>query len=96
MGLSQWPQSLRVVNNGTTDIWVWFTATAQTAAFPVPGTTTPGTPAPGFRAKPGIVEVFGLNVVAPNVQNPLSSNFFVNTIALAGAQVLDISPGEGL
>jgi hypothetical protein len=98
LGLLQAPQSLRIVNNGTVDIWVSFTPLTQAAAFPTPGTVTAGTPQPGFRLKPGVVEVFALNAMSPNpavaqIGNP---GFWVNTISTVAAQPFDITPGEGL
>lgn len=95
--LTQPPQSLRMINNGTSDIWIWLTKTAQTAAFPVAGTTEGGH-APGFRLKPGIIEVFAANVWAFNVEatDPKMSAFWVNTISAVASQQFDMTPGEGL
>src|ERR1700730_7020806 len=96
--LTQWPQALRMVNNGTVDIWVSFTQAGTAAAFPVGGTTTAGTPSAGFRLKPGIVEIFGWPTLAPNPSalHPQVPGFFVNSIASLGAQPFDMTPGEGL
>jgi len=98
MGLTQWPQSLRMINNGTVDIWVYPSNSAQTAAFPTAGTVTAGTPQPGFRLKPGVVEVFALSVLAtnPSAAQPPVPGFFLNTIASVASQQFDVSPGEGL
>jgi hypothetical protein len=96
--LTQAPQSLRMINNGTADVWVYITPAAAVAAFPTAGTTTAGTPQPGFRLKPGVVEVFGLNVLAANPNNvqPPVAGFWVNTISSVASQPIDISPGEGM
>lgn len=102
LSLAQAPQSLRLVNNGTADVWLSITPAAATAAFPTPGTVTVGTPAAGVRLKPGIVEVFtlsqlGLNAGAgPAAQGPGSiPGWFMNTISASASQIVDCTPGEG-
>jgi hypothetical protein len=97
-GLTQMPQALRMLNNGTADIWVYISGATQTAAFPTAGTTDAGTPQPGFRLKPGIREVFTLNAGSPNVEGlqPPVPGFWVNTISSVASQPLDITPGEGV
>lgn len=101
LGLTQPPQALRCINNGTADVWISFTNAAGTAAFPVAGTTTVGTPAAGFRLKPGAIEVIQLNAAAANVAGGIVANtsgpgFFINYIGASAGQAVDFSPGEGV
>lgn len=95
--VGQAPQSLRVVNNGTADVWMQLSATAQTAAFPAAGAGA-GTPAYGVRLKPGVIEIFGLNFMSlnPNNEQPIDPGFFVNTISGSAGQIIEITGGEGL
>jgi hypothetical protein len=103
LGLTQAPQSLRMINNGTADVWVSITSATATAAFPTPGTTTAGTPTAGLRLKPGVVEVFGLSQLGLNAGGGSSPTgpgslpgFWVNTISASASQPIDITPGEGV
>jgi hypothetical protein len=94
----QAPSSLRVINNGTVDVWISFTQVTTVAAFPTPGTVDGGTPQYGYRLKPGIVEIIAFNVVAanPGADQPPIPGFWVNTISTVAAQNIDITPGEGI
>lgn len=100
LGLTQGqaPSSLRVVNNGTVDVWIQFSQTTAVAAFPTAGTVDGGTPQYGYRLKPGIVEVIAFNVVAANPGNdqPPIPGFWVNTFSSLATQNIDITPGEGI
>jgi hypothetical protein len=103
LGLTQSPQALRLVNNGTVDVWVWISNAAQGGtAFPTAGTASgvggAGTPQYGFRLKPGVVEVFGFNAVNlnPNNEQPQNPGFFFNNLSTVAGQIVDISPGEGI
>lgn len=98
LGINQAPQALRVVNNGTVDVWMWLSNVTQAGvAFPVAAAGA-GTPAYGVRLKPGVIEIFGFNAINinPNNEQPVNPGFFVNTIALLAAQAIDITGGEGL
>jgi hypothetical protein len=86
-GLNDLPMQLRVVNNGTVDVWVSFTAATATAAFPTAGTTTVGTPTVGIRLKPNIIEIISLNTT------PV---LWINDISGTASQTYDLTPGEGL
>ncbi len=85
--ISTLPSQFRIVNNGTADIWVVFSSTSgPTAAFPTAGTTSVGTPQPGWRLKPGVVEVF---------TNPAGPSLFIADISSVASQTYDITAGEG-
>ena len=86
-GLTNLPEQLRVVNNGTVDVWVSFTQATATAAFPTAGTTTVGTPTAGIRLKPNVVEIISLNT------GPV---LWINDISGTASQAYDLTPGEGL
>lgn len=103
LGLGAFPQSLQFENTGTADIWVLLSSTAApTAVFPTPGTTTVGTPQPGFRVRPGAIVVYSLNVSDPTQKVPnvagtgQGAGFYMAVISSAAAQNLDVTPGEGL
>lgn len=92
-GLNNIPETVRLANNGTADIWMYISKGdqgPQTAAFPTAGGQNDiGTPQPGFRLKPGIVEVFTTKYVGPD-------GFYVNDISTSASQTYDITPGVGL
>lgn len=91
-GITLVPEAFRMINNGTVDIWVvWSASSSVTAAFPVAGTTTIGTPAAGFRLKPNIVEVFRFNA-----WNTTAGGFYIATICSVASQAFDMTPGEGV
>jgi hypothetical protein len=98
LAITQPPQSMRVCNNGTVDVWAWFSNAPQTAAFPAAGTTTAGTPAYGVRLKPGVIEIFTFNAVNvnPNNEQPQDPGFYINTISTGAGNPVDVSFGEGL
>lgn len=96
IGCSQFPRALRVVNKGTADCMIDIASAARTAAFPVAGTTTPGTPANGMRALPGVVEVWlAANASSKNVDGLGNPGFVINTISGTAGQPVDFTPGEG-
>jgi hypothetical protein len=110
LGLGTIPASCRLINDGTSDIWVVFsTLPGQVAAFPTPGTLTTGTATKGFRLKPGAIETFSLNqfVAGPSsgvpgsgvpsvtAGNPNGPGVYIATIAGAAGQQLSVSFGEG-
>lgn len=97
LGLTQAPQALRIVNNGTVPVWLWISNATQTAVFPVAGANA-GTPAFGVLLMPGVIEIFGFNAinVNPNNEQPQNPGFWVNTISSLTAQPIFITGGEGL
>jgi hypothetical protein len=103
LGMTQIPDVLQFINNGTADVWLVLSSTAApVAAFPTPGTTTVGTPQPGLRLKPGAIVVYRCNasVIAQNVPNAAGNQvgpgFYMATISGTAAQPIDVSPGEGI
>lgn len=97
LGIDQYPQAWRFVNNGTLDVWIDIADAAAGAAFPLAGTVTSGTPTYGFRLKPGIIEVLGDVIRKTLALPPSPPQFFVNYVSTAaGPTPFDIVPGEGL
>lgn len=102
LGLTQTPSTMRLINNGTADVWITFgNVNNPVAAFPVAGTVTTGTPQAGLRLKPGAIETFEVPTFAanvPTVANPnvLSSGLWIATIGAAAGPVVDVSFGEGI
>lgn len=81
------PTQVRMVNRGTTDVFVSFTPAPATISLPVAGTTTVGTPAPGIYLIPGIVEAFTL---------PTGDVVWMNNISTAVSQSYYVTFGEGM
>jgi hypothetical protein len=101
LGIRQMPQAIRLLNNGTIDVWVEFDSQAQAGTnFPVAGTANAiGTPAKGVRLKPGIIEVFYFQGQSPagGLGALGEPGFVVNMIAAsAGPAIIDFTLGEGL
>src|SRR5258708_18294323 len=86
-GMGNLPAQVRIVNNGTGDVWISMTPASATAVIPTPGTTTVGTPQAVFRLKPGAIETFTCGG---------GPALFVNDISTVASQVYDLTPGEGL
>jgi hypothetical protein len=82
------PPQARFVNNGTADIWIVISSvTGIAAAFPTVSAGTAGTPQPGLRLKPGVVEVQTL---------PGGPNMFISDISGTASQQYDMTVGEGV
>jgi hypothetical protein len=103
IGLTQIPQALRFINNGTADVWVVMgNVNSLVAAFPVPAAANTGTPQAGFRVKPGATVDMRCNANDPTqkVPNNAATNvgpgFYLATISGTAAQALDVIPGEGI
>jgi hypothetical protein len=88
-GFNQWPPQLRIFNNGTVIIWIWFSPAQVTLVIPVPGTTTVGTPSLGIPIVPGIVEVYSLS-------NFQGGALWISDISTSASQTYFLTPGEGL
>jgi hypothetical protein len=87
-GLTNFPQQVRFINNGTADIWVALAnATGTAAAFPTIAAGGTGTPTAGWRLKPGVVEVFTI---------PGGPALFISDISASTSQSYDVTFGEGL
>lgn len=82
------PSQVRACNNGTADVWIVFAnATGTAAAFPTVSAGTVGTPAVGWRLKPGVVEVFSI---------PAGPALWVSDISGTASQQYDLTFGEGV
>lgn len=95
------PQQLRILNKGTVDVWHLLTngPAGGTAAIPTTGTTTFGTPQPGFWAAPGVEISLTLPIqikVIGSLLNGINQyGFWINTIATVASQVVEYCLGEG-
>lgn len=92
------PPQIRLLNIGTAMIWINFSSPAAGAAvIPTPGTVTLGTPQPVVWAAPGVeitltipTSIQQLTGVAATPQG-----FWMNVIAAAAAQGLQLQLGDG-
>jgi hypothetical protein len=90
------PTNIRVLNKGTSDIWFNFSlTTAGTIAIPTAGTTTTGTPQPGYWAEPGVDLIFRMNPAMALIGSPGSMGIYLNTISAGTSQPLYCQFGEG-
>lgn len=93
------PPQIRLLNVTTAMIWLNFSSPAAgTAVIPVAGTVTLGTPQPVVWAAPGVE----ITITIPVSIVPLTgvaggpNGFWLNTIAAAAAQTLQLQLGEGM
>lgn len=89
------PSQVRVLNTGTTVIWLVFTPVTATAAIPVSGTTTTGTPANTFPVYPAVIEVFGIGFTG-NINATGLAGLWCNSISAGVSQAFTLTFGEGI
>ncbi len=91
------PNSIRMINKGSADIWVSFTAASTAITIPVAGTTTVGTPsavswlAPGLEITltiPGVFQLSGASATG--------YGFWLNNISTGVSQTFYFQLGEGM
>jgi hypothetical protein len=84
----QYPSQLRIINNGTADIFinVGNRSDIDTAAFPTPTAGAAGTGQYGWRIKPNAIEVFSINV---------GPTMYISDVSASASQQYDLTPGEG-
>lgn len=95
------PPQIRLLNVTTGMIWLNFSSPAAgTAVIPVAGTTTLGTPQPVVWAAPGVEITITIPVAITALTGAGVSGgplgFWLNTIAAAAAQTLQLQLGEGM
>lgn len=91
-GLFICPPQVRVVNTGTSQVFISFTSALRTAA--VPGS---GTPSLEVAVQPGEDIVFTLTQYPlPNQTPALDLTLQINTISVGTSQVLYVTFGEGI
>jgi hypothetical protein len=98
LGTTQPPQ-IRLLNKGSSDIWLGFSSPSAVAAvIPTAGTTTLGTPQPVIWLAPGIEITLTLAVsILPLVGVAgLPLGFWLNTISVGVSQNFYLQLGEGL
>jgi hypothetical protein len=81
------PPNVRIVNRGTSDIWVSFTIATATIVIPTPGTSTVGTPQPALIIIPGSVELWSFDA---------GPTLWVNDISTGVSQTYHLVFGEGI
>jgi hypothetical protein len=87
------PRNVRILNLGTSLIWLSFTPASATAVVPTQGTTTPGTPQAVIPIYPLIVEVYTITFF-PNASAGLGG-LWVNSISAGSSQGFTLTFGEG-
>lgn len=82
------PTALRLLNKGTSDIWISLTAGAGVILIPTAGTSTIGTPQPVLWLAPGVD-----CVLSPAL--PGGNNVYLNSISTGVSQLFYGQFGDG-
>lgn len=91
------PTQIRMLNKGTADIWVSFTAAATAAVIPTPGTTTFGTPQPVSWLAPGVEITLSLpGIFQLQGATATGYGFWLNNISTGISQNFYFQLGEGV
>lgn len=98
LGTSQ-PPNIRLLNIGTSMIWILLSApTAGTAVIPTAGTTTLGTPQPTIWLAPNIEITLTVSVPIQALSGVSGQpiGFWINTISAVASQSFQFQLGDGL